>query len=63
MKDDTKERLTYDVAKAAEVLGISRNLAYEMVKNGKLPVVKFGKRILVPKKAIENLLEDAKPQN
>ncbi len=58
MKDET-QRLTYDILEAARVLGISRNLAYEMAKTGALPVIKCGKRLLVPKKALERMLEAA----
>jgi excisionase family DNA binding protein len=51
------ERLTFTVEEAGELLGISRALAYEMARTGRLPTLRFGKRIVVPKKAIENLLE------
>ncbi|MFC1910630.1 helix-turn-helix domain-containing protein [Chloroflexota bacterium] len=40
---------------------MSRNHGYAMVRAGTLPVVKFGKRLLVPKKAVERLLEDVGP--
>jgi len=58
-KKDTMqlERLTFTVEEAGELLGISRALAYEMARTGRLPTLRFGKRIVVPKKAIENLLE------
>ncbi|MBA7647117.1 hypothetical protein ES703_54887 [subsurface metagenome] len=49
-------RLTLTVNEAAKMLGISRGLAYEMVKTGKIPSVHFGKRILVPRRALEKLL-------
>jgi excisionase family DNA binding protein len=51
------ERLTITVEEAGELLGISRALAYEMARTGKLPALRFGKRLVVPRKAIENLLE------
>ena len=51
------ERLTITVEEAGEILGISRALAYEMARTGKLPALRFGKRFVVPRKAIENLLE------
>jgi len=54
------EKLTLDISEAAELLGISRNLAYELAKSGTLPVVKLGKRLLVPRRALEKLLEEAK---
>jgi excisionase family DNA binding protein len=51
------ERLTLTVEEAGKMLGISRALAYEMARTSKLPVLRFGKRILIPRKAIENMLE------
>ena len=51
------ERLTFTVEEAGELLGISRALAYEMARTGRLPTLRFGKRIVVPKKAIENMLD------
>ena len=36
------ERLTMTVSEAAEVLGISRAFAYELVGRGEIPVVRFG---------------------
>lgn len=56
-------RLTLTVNEAAKMLGISRGLAYEMVKTGKIPSVHFGKRILVPRRALERLLAEPKPLN
>lgn len=56
-------RLTLTVNEAAKMLGISRGLAYQMVKMGKIPSVRFGKRILVPRSALEKLLAESKPLN
>ena len=53
------ERLTITVDEAAELLGISRALAYDMARTGKLPALRFGKRFVIPKKAIENLMQQA----
>ena len=50
-------RLTVTVEQAARILGISRGLAYQMAREGRIPTLQFGKRIVVPKKAIERLLE------
>jgi len=55
------ERLTLTVEEAGELLGISRALAYEMARTGRLPTLRFGKRIVVPKKAIESMLERPVP--
>ena len=51
------ERLTLTVEEAGGLLGISRALAYEMARTGRLPTLRFGKRIVVPKKAIESMLD------
>ena len=53
------ERLTITVDEAAELLGISRALAYDMARTGRLPALRFGKRFVIPKKAIENLMQQA----
>lgn len=52
------ERLTVTVPEAAEMIGVSRAFAYEMVARGELPVVKLGRRSLVPLRALERLLDD-----
>ena len=53
------ERLTLTIAEAAAMLGISRNLAYELARRGELPgTIKLGqKRIVVSRIAIERLLQ------
>jgi excisionase family DNA binding protein len=55
----TTEKLTFTVEEAGKLLGISRALAYQMVHTGHLPTLRFGKRIVVPRKAIENMLESS----
>ena len=52
------ERLTLSVAEAAKLLGISRNTAYELVKQEQIPHIRFGKRILIPRKRLVAMLED-----
>jgi excisionase family DNA binding protein len=49
-------RLTISVEEAARMLGISRGAAYTHARDGSLPTVRFGKRLLVPKAALEKLL-------
>ena len=51
-----EQRLTITVEQASKLLGISRGLAYQMVRTGKLPVIRFGRRLLVPRKALDRLL-------
>lgn len=50
-------RQTINVAQAANYLGISRNLAYKLARDGIIPVIKLGtKRLVVPIAALEDLL-------
>ena len=56
------EKLTLTVAEAATCLGIARNSAYEAIGRGEIPVVKVGKRLLVPKAALEKLLAAGQPK-
>lgn len=39
---------TISVAKAAALLGISRNAAYQAIAVGELPALRLGRRLLVP---------------
>jgi excisionase family DNA binding protein len=52
----TSERLTYSVREAAELLGLSKNSAYQACLKGEIPHLKIGKRILIPKAQLERLL-------
>ncbi|MCP3911650.1 MAG: helix-turn-helix domain-containing protein [Actinomycetia bacterium] len=51
------ERPTYSVDEVAEILGISRSLAYECVKTGEIPSVRFRRLIVVPASCVEALLQ------
>jgi excisionase family DNA binding protein len=50
------ERRTYTVTEAATVLGISRTSAYERVRAGDLPALRLGRRIVIARRALEELL-------
>jgi excisionase family DNA binding protein len=54
-----RERLTLSITEAAAALGISRSLAYELARQEKLPVIRLGRRLVVPRAALERLLEAA----
>ncbi len=58
-----EKRLTLSVKEAARLLGIGRNLAYDRVKTGEIPVIRIGRRLLVPRSALEKLLAEPKPLN
>jgi excisionase family DNA binding protein len=52
------ERRTLTIEEAGQVLGLSRNTAYGLAKNGQLPTIRLGRRLLVPKAALDSLLEN-----
>ena len=56
-----EDKLTLSVEEAAKVLGIGRNLCYDRVKTGEIPIIKIGRRLLVPRRALEKLLEQGQP--
>ena len=59
---EARDRLVLTIAEAAEVLGISRAFAYELAARGELPVIRLGRRRLVPRKALLAMLgEDVVP--
>ena len=54
------EKRTYSIPEAAQVLGISRSLAYELTRTGKLPIIKLGKkRKVIPIIAVEKMLNES----
>ena len=55
----TKERWTLSIEEAAERLGIGRSLAYDMATTGDLPTIRLGRRLLVPIRAVEKMLDRA----
>ena len=51
------ERVTFTVEEAAALLGISRNFAYSLAREGKLPgALRLGGRIVVSRMLIEAVL-------
>jgi len=51
------EKLTLSVTECAKKIGISRPLAYQLVKEGRLPSIRIGeKRLVIPKVQLEKFL-------
>jgi excisionase family DNA binding protein len=50
------ERKTLSIEEAAGALGIGRTLAYEAVRRGEIPTIRIGRRLLVPRGALDQLL-------
>jgi excisionase family DNA binding protein len=56
MSDAAEPTLTLSVEEAARLLGISPGLAYQLVHRRELAAIKLGRRILVPRHAVEALI-------
>lgn len=52
----SKAPAVVSVSEAAALLGISRNSAYEAVRRGEIPALRFGRSIRVPMAALDRLL-------
>ena len=58
MSEHTDTRKTVDVAEASQELGINKLTAYDSIRRGDfpLPVIKIGRRYVIPRAALERLL-------
>ena len=53
------ERLVLTVRQAADALGVSDDLVYELTARGEIPCLRLGRRRVIPRRAIELMLEQA----
>jgi excisionase family DNA binding protein len=51
-----KHRLPDSMEETSGLLGISRSLGYKLPAQGRLPTVRLGRRVVVPRAALERLL-------
>jgi len=58
-----EERVTFTVEETCKLLGIVRQLSYKRVKTGEIPVIKIVRSLLVPRRALEKLLEQGQAVN
>jgi excisionase family DNA binding protein len=49
-------RDTFDARETAQILGLSLWATYRGIKNGEIPAARIGKRIVVPRHALEKKL-------
>ena len=56
-----QDPLVMTVSECAIYLKIGRGHCYEMVRQGRIPSVRLGKRLLIPRKGLERLLEGEGP--
>lgn len=52
------EKRTLSIAETAKQLGLSRAFTYELANRGDIPVVRFGKRMVVPIVELDRYLSE-----
>ena len=52
------EKLTYNAQEVAAVLGVSKSHVYQLLKENRLPVLKLGRRKVIPISALEQWIQD-----
>jgi excisionase family DNA binding protein len=50
------DRATYTIDEAATILGIGRTTAYRAARSGEIPTIRIGRRIVVGRQALANIL-------
>ncbi|TYQ13093.1 UNVERIFIED_CONTAM: excisionase family DNA binding protein [Acetivibrio alkalicellulosi] len=53
------EKLVYTVTETAKLLNIGMNKAYDLINQQQIPNVRVGRKILIPKQALEKWLEES----
>ncbi len=54
--ENIRQCATVTVSEAALIVGIGRMAAYEAVRRGDIPSLRIGRRIVVPRAALERML-------
>jgi len=55
---ETECKATVSVEEAGRILGIGRSSAFAAARRGEIPVLRIGRRVLVPRAALERMLAD-----
>lgn len=56
---ESDERLVYTVQEVGELLGLTKNAAYEAAKRNDFPTIRIGRLIRVPKAALHAMIDGA----
>ena len=59
MRPEQHEPSVLTVPEVARALRIGRNHAYELIRDGRLPALRIGRAIRVPRAAVERLIAQA----
>ena len=59
MDSKSKDRWVFTVPEAGHLCGLGRSASHEAARRGDLPVIRIGRKILVPVEALRSMLEKA----
>ena len=51
-----EKRLTLSVQEVADMLGISKPIAYDLINDGSIHSIRIGRKILIPRQAVTDFL-------
>ncbi|MBS3948951.1 MAG: helix-turn-helix domain-containing protein [Firmicutes bacterium] len=54
---EMQDKILINVPEAAKLLGLGKTFTYELIGQGQLPVVRLGKRVLIPVKHLNLYIE------
>ena len=57
MANNTKTPAVFTVCEVAKILRIGKISAYQAVARGEVPCIRIGRRILIPRYALESILQ------
>jgi len=57
IRPTTSDKLVFSIAEAAELLGVSDDLIYELTARGELPCLRLGRRKVIPAVAIQAVID------
>lgn len=52
------EKMVFSIQEVADMLGISKSYAYELTRNGTIPVLELGKKRVIPKERFLKWIND-----
>lgn len=56
MGTENNGRLVLTVKEVQKLLGLSRGLVYQAIQSGQIPSIRIGRRVLIPRAALEHIL-------
>ena len=59
MEKDSNDSLVLTVGETSKLLRLSKTTVYDQIRQGSIPSIRMGKRILIPRVALMRKLEEA----